>query len=99
MNRFSKIQAGQTTLKNRLVVPPMASQTAYTDGLATTTTIEHYANLANSGAGLVMVEYSYVMPSGKSEPNQLGLMMTSVFQGYSKSRELSTKKAQRLGFN
>lgn len=46
------------TLKNRVVVPPMASQTADNNGLATEKTFSHYQGLAQSGAGLVMVEYS-----------------------------------------
>ncbi len=98
MNRFSKIQAGQTTLKNRLVVPPMASQTASTDGLATTTTIEHYANLANSGAGLVIVEYSYVMPSGKSEPNQLGAHDDKCIPGLQQIARAIHEKGAKAGF-
>ncbi|KVX00340.1 NADH:flavin oxidoreductase [Shewanella frigidimarina] len=60
------------TLKNRLVVPPMASQTANSDGLATDKTFSHYQNLAQSGAGLVMVEYSHINLAGRSETNQLG---------------------------
>jgi len=60
------------TVKNRLVVPPMASQTADLNGLATETTINHYHNLAQSGARLVMVEYSYINLAGRSESNQLG---------------------------
>jgi NADPH2 dehydrogenase len=60
------------TFKNRLVVPPMASQTADLNGLATETTINHYHHLAQSGAGLVMVEYSHVNLAGRSESNQLG---------------------------
>ena len=58
--------------KNRVVVPPMASQTASSDGFATEATIAHYKKLAESGAGIIFVEYSFVHPSGKSESNQLG---------------------------
>lgn len=72
MRRFQHLTIASHTLKNRLVVPPMASQTASSNGIATATTLEHYRNLSQSGAGLVMVEYSFVHPTGKSEPNQLG---------------------------
>lgn len=58
--------------RNRVVVPPMASQTADSEGYVTKKTIEHYDNLATSGAGLIFVEYSHVHPSGKGEANQLG---------------------------
>ncbi|MBY5990907.1 NADH:flavin oxidoreductase [Ferrimonas balearica] len=59
-------------LNNRLVVPPMASQTADSSGRVTEQTLAHYRQLARSGAGLVMVEYSHVALTGRSEPNQLG---------------------------
>lgn len=58
--------------KNRVVIPPMASQTADEFGFVTKKTIEHYENLASSGAGLVFVEYSFVHVSGKGEKHQLG---------------------------
>lgn len=72
MKRFSSINIGRHQLHNRLVVPPMASQTATKEGMATQATIHHYEQLAKSGAGLVMVEYSFVTLSGRSELNQLG---------------------------
>jgi NADPH2 dehydrogenase len=58
---------------NRIVVPPMASQTADSAGFVTENTIKHYKNLSQSGAGIVFVEYSFVHQSGKGEANQLGV--------------------------
>ena len=49
----------------------MASQNADTQGFVTQASVEHYANLAKSGAGLVMVEYSF-MQVRRSETIQLG---------------------------
>lgn len=74
MNRFSNyiFPNGQST-KNRIVVPPMASQTASVDGYVTPATRDHYRRLAEAGAGLVFVEYSFVHRSGRGEPNQLGI--------------------------
>lgn len=60
-------------LKNRIVVPPMASGTADADGAVTQQTLAHYKILGQSGAGLLIVEYTYVHSSGKSEPAQLGI--------------------------
>ncbi len=60
-------------LKNRILVPPMASQTANSQGFVTAKTLNHYERLASAKTGLVMVEYTYVHPFGKSEPNQLGI--------------------------
>ena len=57
--------------RNRVVVPPMASQTANREGYVTARTVDHYSSLASSGAGLVFVEYSNIHLSGKGEENQL----------------------------
>ena len=74
LNRFSKLKFNNgKSLRNRVVVPPMASETANENGFATAKTITHYADLAKSGAGLVMVEYTYVHSTGRSESNQLGI--------------------------
>jgi NADPH2 dehydrogenase len=67
------IVGNRLTLKNRVVVPPMASGTADAEGFVTKKTLSHYDNLAKSKASLVMVEYTYVSFSGKSEEQQLGL--------------------------
>ncbi len=73
INRFSSLALrGELRSTNRVVVPAMASGTADVRGFATPATIKHYARLARSGAGIVMVEYSFVEWSGRSEPHQLG---------------------------
>lgn len=59
--------------RNRVVIPPMASGTADLQGAASLNTLDHYRNLAQAGAGIVFVEYTYVHPSGRSELNQLGI--------------------------
>lgn len=68
-------------LKNRVIVPPMASATADSNGHVTLNTLEHYRRLTESGASLVMVEYTYVHQTGKSEPNQLGIQSNSHISG------------------
>lgn len=72
-DRFAPLRLrGGRRLRNRIVVPPMASTTADADGFVTEATLAHYARLAQSRAGLVMVEYTYVDETGISEANQLG---------------------------
>ncbi len=81
-DRFSPYRfSGGKTAKNRVVVPPMCSQTADARGNATTSTISHYARLAQSGAGIVFVEYSFVHPSGKGEDNQLAADSDATIEG------------------
>jgi 2,4-dienoyl-CoA reductase-like NADH-dependent reductase (Old Yellow Enzyme family) len=65
-------------LDNRVVVPPMASSTGDGKGRPSSSTLARYACLANSGAGLVMVEYTAVHASGRSEEAQLVLTSASL---------------------
>jgi len=69
----SKIQIKDHLFTNRVIVPPMASATADSNGFVTDATIEHYKRLTNSHASMIMVEYSYIHLSGRSEANQLGI--------------------------
>ena len=64
-------------LRNRIVVPPMASQTANGKGLVTERTLSHYERLAEAAPGLLMVEYTFVHDSGRSEEHQLGIQSDS----------------------
>ena len=61
----------------------MASGTATLAGFSTKETHEHYARLSQSGAGLVIVEYTFVHASGRSEANQLGISGDEHIQGLS----------------
>jgi NADPH2 dehydrogenase len=85
LSRFSPLAFSQgRILKNRVVVPPMASGTAASSGSVTGKTLDHYRNLAQSGAGLVIAEYSFVHPSGRSEENQLGAACDEQIAGLSR---------------
>lgn len=67
-----QLRMNNKTIANRIVVAPMASQTADNNGFVSDQTLKHYDRLSKSKAGIVMVEYSYVAESGKSEALQLG---------------------------
>lgn len=73
MNRHSPLSIKTRIIKNRVVIPPMASETASENGFVTEKTLEHYTNLKKAHVGLLMVEYSFVHSSGRSELNQLGI--------------------------
>lgn len=69
---FSQINIGQLTLDNRIVVPPMCQYSAV-NGQATEWHLMHYGNLALSGAGLLIVEATGVVPEGRISYGDLGL--------------------------
>ncbi|MGE3682141.1 MAG: NADH:flavin oxidoreductase [Bdellovibrionales bacterium] len=70
--------------RNRVVVPPMASQTADTRGMVTEETLAHYVRLSQANPGILFVEYTFIDPSGKSEPNQLGAATANHVEGLSR---------------
>ncbi len=60
------------TLKNRVVVSPMAQYKAV-DGCPTDWHFAHYAERAKGGAGLVYTEMTCVSPEGRITPGCTGL--------------------------
>lgn len=56
---------GKMRLKNRIVMPPMVRNYATTDGIVTKQLVDHYTARSKGGAGLLIVEATYVQPSGR----------------------------------
>jgi len=59
-------------LKNRIVMPPMQTSLATTEGFVTEDLIAHYARRSKA-VGLLIVEHSYVSLEGKLSAKQLGM--------------------------
>ena len=97
-NRFSQLKLRKNaTLSNRVVVPPMASETSDVFGHVTDKTIAHYSRLSESGAGLIFAEYSFVHPSGRSEANQLGINHDDQIDGLSQIADAIHKSGALAG--
>lgn len=64
---------GTIKIRNRIVMPPMVRNFATPDGIATRQLIDHYAARARGGAGLIIVEATYVHPSGRVWYQGLGI--------------------------
>lgn len=63
---FEPTQIGSMTIKNRLVMPPMATGFATEDGLVTQRHLDYYGDRAKGGAGLIIIEFVCVdFPLGK----------------------------------
>lgn len=88
---------GFFSLKNRVVVPPMASQTADEAGFVSDKTLAHYKNLSQSGAALIWVEYSFIHRSGRSEKNQLGVDHDDKIPGLQKLARLLQAQNMKVG--
>lgn len=76
------VQIGKITLKNRLVMPPMAISKADEHGKVTASTLEYYDEKSAGGyIGLIIAEHSYVSPEGKASNGQLSISDDSDIAG------------------
>ena len=69
---FSPYRVGALELRNRVVIAPMCQYSA-DDGRATAWHVIHLGSLALSGAGLLIIEATAVLPEGRISPDDLGL--------------------------
>ncbi|MGB6445524.1 MAG: bifunctional salicylyl-CoA 5-hydroxylase/oxidoreductase [Xanthobacteraceae bacterium] len=69
---FAPFKLRGMTLKNRVVVSPMAQYKAV-DGCPTDWHLVHYGERAKGGAGLVFIEMTCVSPEGRITPGCAGL--------------------------
>ena len=75
-DRFSRIfeplQVGPISIRNRVMMPAMATCFATGDGQVTDQMIRYYARRAEGGAGLIIVEATCVdTPTGLTLPHEL----------------------------
>jgi len=70
---FDPINIRGLSLKNRLVMPPMATGMATEYGEVTDRHIKHYTARAKGGVGLIIIEHTYVSEDGKLSRTQTGL--------------------------
>jgi 2,4-dienoyl-CoA reductase-like NADH-dependent reductase (Old Yellow Enzyme family) len=68
---FTSFRIQGLTLKNRITMTPLYLGYANSDGTVSQLTLDHYAEMAGSGAALVVVEHTMVHPSGIATPNSL----------------------------
>lgn len=54
------IQIGNKTLKNRIVMPPIETRLSPPDGISTEIMAQHYGARAKGGAGMIIVESTFV---------------------------------------
>ena len=68
-------------MRNRIAMPPMANGLATEDGAVVPKHNSHYAERAADGVALMIVEHSYVHPSGKAGPGQLAVNRDELVDG------------------
>lgn len=71
MRLLSPLPVGNITLKNRIVMPAMATNFGNADGSVSHRLIEYYRARAQGGAGLIIIEFTAVAFNGRFTRNQL----------------------------
>ena len=91
------LSIGGLSLKNRIVMPPMANDLATTKGEVTQALIAHYTRRV-TGVGLVIVEHSYIAKDGKLSSKQLGIYDDALIKGLSNLAESIMQKEHRFAY-
>ena len=94
---FQPSRLGRHTLRSKLVLPPMASETGDDGGHVTAATLAHYDRIVGDRHGLAFVEYTTVHPWGRSEPQQLGLYTDAHQAGMARLAALIRTKGAQPG--
>lgn len=71
-------------LKNRAVMPPMATGYANRDSTVSDRLVSYQARRAQGGTGLIITEVCAVVPRGKGFPNELGIWNDEFISGLAK---------------
>jgi 2,4-dienoyl-CoA reductase-like NADH-dependent reductase (Old Yellow Enzyme family)/thioredoxin reductase len=68
-NLFSPFRIGNLELKNRIVMPPMATNFAGEDGSVNGRHIDYYVKRAKGGVGYITFEHTGILRQGRAFPN------------------------------
>ena len=93
---FTPFRVGGLELRNRIVIAPMCQYSAH-QGCATDWHLIHLGHLALSGAALLTIEATAVVPEGRISPLDLGLWSDETEQAL--GRTLDGLARGRAGFS
>lgn len=78
-NLLTSLKINRAKLKNRIVIPPLASQAASKFGIVTKNVLDQYRDRPN--VGMVIVEHTYIRREGRVSEKQLGIYDESHVSG------------------
>jgi NADPH2 dehydrogenase len=73
MNLFTPLQVKHLTIRNRIVMPPMATERSQPYGAVKPESIAYYGAIASRGMGLLIVEHNFVALEGRASPGQMSI--------------------------
>lgn len=79
---FSSFSIGTLKVRNRIVMPPMATNYATPEGFVTDRQIAYYLERAKGGVGYVTTEHTGILQQGKASPKMLLLSTDEHVSGF-----------------
>jgi len=79
---FSQGRIGQMELKNRIVMPAMATGYTSEDGTVSEKWLRYLEARARGGVGLIIIEVTAISPEGRGFTNQLGIYEDRFIPGF-----------------
>ena len=77
-----ELQLPKLKLKNRLVMPPMATETSESGGMVSKNLLRYYDEKSAGGyIGLIITEHSFILPEGKASKRQLSVASDDTIEG------------------
>jgi 2,4-dienoyl-CoA reductase-like NADH-dependent reductase (Old Yellow Enzyme family) len=90
------LKDSKLTLKNRLVMPPMATSKAEDDGRISKEILSYYDEKSKGGhIGLIIIEHSYVIKQGKASSRQLSVAEDNLVEGLKELSEIIHKNGSK----
>lgn len=81
---FSKGKIGSLELKNRTIMAPMSAALGNADGTVSEELITYFTERAKGGVALIMTEYAFVQPNGRSSDHQISICTDEMIPGLKK---------------
>lgn len=73
-NLLKPLELNKLTLKNRLVMPPMATSKSKEDGKVSQALLDYYEEKSKGGfIGMIIIEHSFISQDGKASAGQLSI--------------------------
>jgi len=94
---WEPFQIGRMELRNRIVMAPVTTQYGSEEGYVTERTKGHYETRARGGAGLLIVEATFVHPRGQAFANQLGISDDKFVPGLSQLVQAIHRHGAKVG--
>lgn len=91
-----ELKTDKITLKNRLIMPPMATAKSEEDGRINKALLDYYDEKSKGGyISLIIIEHSFITKQGKAHTNQLSIGDDSLVDSLKKLSEIIHKNGSK----